>query len=150
MIGRKADAELVKVRRTLKTIAGEIRRLEKQGILLAHVHFKTGTKAGTMYLLEPTTDGARKYHHVGKDPKAQAAARAKIERYKRREQLSRLLFRYRNELDRIEEELLGLLESAKRLEKGSRKEDDSFLVSWRRPYIDRDDTDDNLDDLAEG
>jgi len=94
------------IRRQVLTLKREIALLEKKGTLLAYPHFKKGKH--TMYLLEPTREGKRKYHYIGGNWKDIKIALDKIKRYHKAmvyrrmlEQVTMMLSENDSHLDRL-------------------------------------------------
>ena len=78
--GRDIDKLRLDIGRALTRCKRQEARLTKAGVQNGHVHFKTD-RPNTMFVLEPSVDGRRRYIHVGTDPKRQSLMVAAVERW---------------------------------------------------------------------
>lgn len=92
------EIQLLEADQKIKTIQAKIKKLTAKGLQEGKIHFKTD-RPNTMYILEPSEHGKRKYNHIGTDPKKQAEATAAVERWEKvtamSADLDRLTFRQR-------------------------------------------------------
>ncbi len=95
--GGQVDELIEKICARIRELEREEATLTKNGCILAHAHFKTGTNK--MYLLSPSENGARKFTYIGVDPEKQETARAAIDRYEVGEGVRRRIRTMSNELD---------------------------------------------------
>lgn len=79
----------------------EDKRLTRQGVQIGRIHYKTD-RPNTMYVLEPSVNGKRKYVHVGTDPKKQAQKRAQVDRWQQRDQLRKAMAQLETDLQELD------------------------------------------------
>ncbi|MES9902179.1 MAG: hypothetical protein ABW168_05785 [Sedimenticola sp.] len=87
--------------------------LTRQGVQVGRIHFKTD-RPNTMFILEPTVGGKRKYVHVGTDPKIQALKETEVVRWARRHDLRQAIKRLEDEIQELDfhtERLVAIAES---------------------------------------
>lgn len=84
--GREIDKLRSEIGRALARCKRQEARLTKAGVQNGHVHFKTD-RPNTMFVLEPSVAGRRRYIHVGTDPKRQTIMAAAVERWADRSRL---------------------------------------------------------------
>lgn len=84
--GREIDKLRSDINNAVARCARQAERLTKAGVQDGHVHFKTD-RPNTMFVLEPSVDGRRRYVHVGTDTKRQAVMRAAVDRWETRARL---------------------------------------------------------------
>ena len=95
--GAVVDALLERIRARIRELEELEKALTHRGCILAHAHFKTGTRK--MYLLSPSENGSRKFTYIGVDLEKQEKARADIDRYEKREGVRRRIRTMNGELD---------------------------------------------------
>lgn len=78
--GREIDKLRSEIGRALARCKRQEARLTKAGVQNGHVHFKTD-RPNTMFVLEPSVDGRRRYIHVGTNPERQTVMAAAVARW---------------------------------------------------------------------
>jgi hypothetical protein len=109
--GKSIDAFFESARESIAALEQKTLALQRQGVLHAYPHFKTGTKK--MFLNTPTDgNGRRKFLYVGTDEKKQKAALAKIARFYQHERIVESISRMTADLEQQERELRELYHKA--------------------------------------
>lgn len=76
-------------------------RLTRLGVQSGRIHYKSD-RPNSMYVLEPSVDGKRKYVHIGTDSKKQAQKRAQVDRWRQQEQLRKAMMQLETELQGLD------------------------------------------------
>lgn len=74
------ELQLLEADEKIRLMRAKIKKLTAKGLQEGKIHFKTD-RPNTMYILEPSQDGKRKYKHIGTDPKKQEKTTAAVERF---------------------------------------------------------------------
>ncbi|AUZ86176.1 hypothetical protein [Methylophaga nitratireducenticrescens] len=107
-LGEQIDQQRQKIQLAIESCRKKIDDLTREGVQVGTIHFKTD-RPNTMYILEPSVDGRRKYVHVGTDPEKQKIKREEVERWIHRDELQKAVESLEADLrdiDRLAEMLL--------------------------------------------
>jgi hypothetical protein len=125
--GARIDKSRAAIVQAIEACKRQETLLTKQGVQSGAWHFKTDRKNRTMYVLEPMKDGHRKYVHVGTDTNKQDDMKARVRRWKLRDELQKDIQRLARELKALDWQIEGVSMEARSLEKRAESIRDSHL-----------------------
>jgi len=99
--GKEIDKAVLGIHRLLEKCRAEEERLTQEGCQAGNINWKTD-RPNTMFIYEPSVDGRRKYIHVGTDPKKQAEAEARVERWRCRDKLRKAISALEDEIKEMD------------------------------------------------